>query len=87
MKLWSVMEEEAQPWELRETFDPWETALGKAYLHLFNEVGTALNLLHGQKPFEADVVLLNAQRAAEEILMDYNHPLDIYMEEETGRAE
>lgn len=87
MKLWSVMEEEAQPWELRETFDPWETALGKAYLHLFNEVGTALNLLHGQKPFEADVVLLKAQRAAEEILMDYNHPLDIYMEEETGQVE
>ena len=78
---------DVQPWELEGIFDPWETALGKAYLHLFNEVGTALNLLHGQKPFEADVVLLNAQRAAEEILMDYNHPLDIYMEEETGRAE
>lgn len=84
MVVWTEIKDDEGPWDLP---DPWKTALGKAYLRLFNAMSDALESLGAQEPFDAQVLLLNAQRAAEEILMDYNHPLDIYMEEETGRAE
>lgn len=61
--------------------DPWETVLGKAYLHLFNKINEAERLMEEQNPDRAHTVLLMAQRKTEEMMMQYNHPLELYSEQ------
>lgn len=83
MVVWTEIEDDEGPWDLR---DPWKTALGKAYLRLFNAMSDALERLGAQEPFDAQVLLLNAQREAEAILTECA-PLDTYVEKTNGRAE
>ena len=56
--------------------DPWETVLGKAYLHLFNVIDDAVGLLTHEKRIEAEFLLLRAQRETEQFFMDNGWPLD-----------
>ena len=50
MEQCSEEKRESQVWELRKMFDPWQTALGKAYLHLFNQISDAMTMME-QKNF------------------------------------
>ena len=86
MEQCSEEKRELQVWELRKMFDPWQTALGKAYLHLFNQISDAMTMMEQKNFLVVEGMLLNAQRRAEEILLDYNHPLDFYVEEAKGRV-
>lgn len=63
-----------------EWLDPWGTVLGKAYLHLFNTVINAMDLIRDDHPLAADLLLQHGTLTVERMLTECNHPLDVYIE-------
>ncbi len=49
-------------------------------------VAQSMTMMEQKNFIVVEGMLLNAQRRAEEILLDYNHPLDFYVEEAKGRV-
>lgn len=59
--------------------DPRNTVIAKAYMRLVNTVSDALLLMREEKFYAADSLLQYGLLAAEEMLIECNHPLDAYI--------